>query len=185
MAAIHVLSHRTGALKVVGGSGRLQIKFDANGVPIIPRAFAQRISDAVATAIDDDISSAFVALDDELDIDCLFTVRRARESGSAIISITDLATPAGNLSTTMLVAIFGLTPTEAKIALALYAGHEADEIAESRNVSIDTVRSQIKNLLNKTNLRNQKRLIALLSRIAMSLPHQEADEGNLLKQADV
>lgn len=175
MSAIHLLSQNTGTLRLVGGTGRLLISLDANGQPMIPRAFEKRLAKAVRVAIENDVSTAIMAPDDDLEFGCLITVRRAREPDHALISMIDLSAPPGSLSSAMLIDMFGLTRSEANIALALYAGREADEIAELRSVSIGTVRSQVKSLLSKTKSRNQKRLVALFSRIALSLPDQTGD----------
>lgn len=171
MSAIHLLSHDKGALRIVGGTGCLRINLDANGLPMIPRGFEKRFAEAVRIAIADDKSSAIMAPDDASDFGYLITVRRAREPEHALVSFIDLSALPGNLTSTMLIDLFALTPSEAKVALALYAGQEADELAELRNVAIGTIRSQIKSLLSKTRMRNQKRLIALLSQIALSLPN--------------
>ena len=172
MSAIHLLSHDKGALRIVGGTGRLRINLDANGLPMIPRGFEKRFAEAVRIAIADDKSSAIMAPDDVSDFGYLITVRRAREPEHALVSFIDLSALPGNLTSAMLIDLFALTLSEAKVALALYAGQEADELAELRNVAIGTIRSQIKSLLSKTRMRNQKRLIALLSQIALSLPNQ-------------
>jgi DNA-binding NarL/FixJ family response regulator len=71
-----------------------------------------------------------------------------------------------------------------EIALALHAGLETHEIASLRGVSLETVRWQIKALLGKTNSRNQKRFIALLSRIALALP-QGSPPGDPIGQSVV
>ena len=87
-----------------------------------------------------------------------------------MISFIDIREPLNSLTADMLIEMFELTQAEAEIALALHAGLETHEIAQLRNVSLETVRWQIKAVLGKTNSRNQKRFIALLSRIALAMP---------------
>lgn len=170
-----MLSKGIGDMRLVGGTGDLKVQIDANGLPMIPRAFERRLAEAVRFAITDDKSSAILVPDDIVDFGYLITVRRARELDQALVSLIDLSSLAGSLSSAMLVDMFRLTPSEAAVALALYAGQEADELAQLRNVSIGTVRSQVKSLLSKTRMRNQKRLVALLSQIALSLPNRVMD----------
>lgn len=61
---------------------------------------------------------------------------------------------------------FGLTPAELAVATALQRGLSPDEIAAERGVSIETVRSQIRGLMTKTDTRRQSELVALLGRYA-------------------
>ncbi len=62
--------------------------------------------------------------------------------------------------------LFGLTPAESAVAVALLGGQTADLVARERAVSLDTVRAQIRTVLQKTeagNLRDLERMAALLS----------------------
>jgi DNA-binding CsgD family transcriptional regulator len=66
----------------------------------------------------------------------------------------------------LLIDLFGLTLAEAEVAVALAGGVTAEDVARTRRVSLDTVRSQIRNLLRKTGaagLRDFERIIALSS----------------------
>lgn len=58
--------------------------------------------------------------------------------------------------------LFSLTPTEVITCQYLLTGAVAKEIAQARDVSIHTVRDQIKSILQKTNCSNQHALTALL-----------------------
>jgi DNA-binding CsgD family transcriptional regulator len=62
----------------------------------------------------------------------------------------------------MLRALFGLTPAECRVALLLGDGHSPREIAKTVGVSFETVRSQIKSIFSKTNVKRQGELIRLL-----------------------
>lgn len=59
---------------------------------------------------------------------------------------------------------FALTPAECAIAVGLQRGLAPDDIAADRGVSIETVRSQIRGLMTKTDTRRQSELVALLGR---------------------
>ena len=61
--------------------------------------------------------------------------------------------------------VYGLTRTEAEIANAMFSGMNPREIAETRRVSIETVRSHIENLLQKTESSRQVELVVKLSRL--------------------
>lgn len=67
----------------------------------------------------------------------------------------------------ILLAQFGLTRSEAEVAVALNAGHMIAEIAAFRAVSVHTVRNQVKSVLSKTSSRRQ----AELTRLIESLRH--------------
>ncbi len=56
----------------------------------------------------------------------------------------------------------GLTPTEAAIALALADGETVEEIARSRHVAIDTVRTQLKAAMARTGTHRQAQLVRLV-----------------------
>ena len=55
--------------------------------------------------------------------------------------------------------LYGLTKTEAHIAKMVLEGMESLDIAESRNVSLETVKTQIKTILRKTNSANRAELV--------------------------
>ena len=63
-----------------------------------------------------------------------------------------------------LAALYQLTPAESGVAALLAEGLSPAKIAERRTVSLDTVRNQIKALLQKTGATRLGGLIALLAR---------------------
>lgn len=64
--------------------------------------------------------------------------------------------------------LLGLTPGESELALALLHGETPVEVAVRRKVSVATVRSQIRNLFNKTGVNRISALIRLLSTLTVS-----------------
>lgn len=62
----------------------------------------------------------------------------------------------------MLRVAYGMTPAECRVALLLSDGRAPREIAEMVGVSFNTVRSQMKSIFAKTNVRRQGELIRLL-----------------------
>lgn len=63
----------------------------------------------------------------------------------------------------VLQGLFDLTAAEARIARHLLEGSTASDIAANDEVSINTVRSQIRSILVKTGVSRQTDLIGLLS----------------------
>ncbi len=66
-------------------------------------------------------------------------------------------------------SLFDLTAAEARVARNLTAGQTVEQIASSNGVSLNTVRTQVRGVLEKTGCRRQVEAIALLGGIAS--PH--------------
>jgi DNA-binding NarL/FixJ family response regulator len=64
-------------------------------------------------------------------------------------------------------SLFDLTPTEARVARGLTAGQTVEEIASSGNISVTTVRSHVRALLEKTGCRRQVEAVALFGGISV------------------
>ena len=62
--------------------------------------------------------------------------------------------------------IFGLTQAEARLALLLVDGVTLSEAAERLNVSVATLRTQLKAIFNKTHTHRQAELVVLISRLS-------------------
>ena len=60
--------------------------------------------------------------------------------------------------------LYGLTPAEARVAELLVRGMSPHEIASACGTSLETVRTQVKQVLSKTDTRRQSQLVALLLR---------------------
>lgn len=75
--------------------------------------------------------------------------------------------------TFMLAAMYDLTPAEARVASALCAGDAPSDIADRHNLSIHTVRSQVKAVLEKTSCTRQAELVGKLA----GLPPIAGDPG--------
>lgn len=69
-------------------------------------------------------------------------------------------------------SLFDLTPAEARIARSLSAGETLDEIAETGGVSRNTVRTQLRGVMEKTGCTRQAELVSLLANL--SLPRDGA-----------
>lgn len=60
---------------------------------------------------------------------------------------------------------FGLTPGEARVAVAIAKGNSPDEIAVRHGISVHTVRSQLKDVFSKTGALRQSDLVSLLAEL--------------------
>jgi len=61
--------------------------------------------------------------------------------------------------------LYDLSPAELRVASALLTGKSPEEYAQQAGVTLNTVRSQLKNLFRKTGTRRQSELGAALSRV--------------------
>jgi DNA-binding CsgD family transcriptional regulator len=63
---------------------------------------------------------------------------------------------------------FGLTPAEARLAQAIAEGETLREVAERSQVSINTVRTHLQRVFDKTDTRRQAQLVRLVATLARS-----------------
>lgn len=66
------------------------------------------------------------------------------------------------ISVDNLVSVYGLTPSEAQVAISMANGHSIEEIATTSHHSAHTIRSQLKSTFRKTGVSRQSELIKLL-----------------------
>lgn len=74
----------------------------------------------------------------------------------------------------MLSELYGLTPAEAAVAVALAGGASAEDVASVRGVSLMTVRVQIRAVLGKTGSANLRELEHTLATLAAHVPQRPA-----------
>lgn len=67
-------------------------------------------------------------------------------------------------------SLFDLTPAEARVARHLVAGDTVEEIATVGAVSANTVRTQVRGVMEKTGCRRQAEVVALLGGITVGAP---------------
>jgi DNA-binding CsgD family transcriptional regulator len=63
-------------------------------------------------------------------------------------------------------SLFDLTPAEARVARGLAAGRTAEDMASDGGVSVNTVRTHVRGVLEKTGCNRQIDVVALLTGIA-------------------
>jgi len=66
-------------------------------------------------------------------------------------------------------SLFDLTPAEARVARRLTGGETVEAIASTGGVSLNTIRTQVRGVLEKTGCRRQAEVVALLGGI--TVPH--------------
>ncbi len=84
---------------------------------------------------------------------------------SLLLTITAVR-PDRNVGATLR-RLYGLTESEADIALAIADGASLREIAQRREVSLHTVRNQLKTIQTKTEMRRQSDLVRLVERLSL------------------
>jgi DNA-binding CsgD family transcriptional regulator len=97
-------------------------------------------------------------------------VRRAANDIFSMASSILIATPvdrSASPSANLLQGLFDLTPAEAKVAQAVALAKTVEEIAIQQNVGIETVRSQLKKVFNKTGTTRQVSLARLLAGLTL------------------
>jgi DNA-binding CsgD family transcriptional regulator len=74
----------------------------------------------------------------------------------------------------LLASVYGFTPAEARLAAALVNGQSLRQHAEAQQLSQETVRSQLKNVFRKADVRRQADLV----RVLMSCPQMLFAQAN-------
>lgn len=87
--------------------------------------------------------------------------------GATPLALVLLHDPAlnSNLDPFIVAETFDLTPAEARVAVQMVNGLTADEIAQKSGVSVNTVKSQIKSLFQKTGTTRQAELVSVIHRM--------------------
>jgi pimeloyl-ACP methyl ester carboxylesterase/DNA-binding CsgD family transcriptional regulator len=90
----------------------------------------------------------------------LSRVDSAHKKPLALVLSTELAWPEGFDETVQ--DAFGLTPAEAEIVQGICLGHPVREIARRRRRSAETVRTQLRSILSKTETHSQSELVRVV-----------------------
>lgn len=85
--------------------------------------------------------------------------------GDGVLLVVDDPASASRSQLDWLVSLYRLSPAETVIVSGLMAGRTLDEIAETRGASVMTVRTQLRQVLAKTDTNRQTELMALLARL--------------------
>ena len=160
------LVNTTGA--VVGESGvRAVLKTIGATLRVRDDLTRNRLLSAVRAAIDGGASSVLLV---GADLDRqLVLVRPASEGGCAVVASTPIDSGVMLLDPQQLRQLYNLSKSEADIAIGILRGASLVEIAEDRHVQHETVRGQVKTLLHKVGVANQKQLVARLVQVAAAM----------------
>lgn len=88
-------------------------------------------------------------------------------SNTAALAVLTKPGAAAGVATPLLRALFDLTPAEADLAAALAAGETLEDIAARQGRGIETLRSHLKKVRQKTGCRRQPELVALLAGLTL------------------
>jgi DNA-binding CsgD family transcriptional regulator len=81
---------------------------------------------------------------------------------AAILTLTPVAPPQAP-PVELIQSLFDLTPAEAGVARSLATGKTVEEIASERTISVNTVRTHVRGVLEKTGCNRQAEVIAILT----------------------
>jgi DNA-binding CsgD family transcriptional regulator len=103
-------------------------------------------------------------IDSDLDRRFLLRMRAVSEGGTRVVVITfkDFDVPA---HLPRLERLFGLSAMEARILQHIIEGNSAERIADSKGVSILTVRTHIKHIHGKMGVRSKEEILAMIVKI--------------------
>jgi DNA-binding CsgD family transcriptional regulator len=85
---------------------------------------------------------------------------------ATLLVLTPLATPPAP-PVELMRSLFDLTPSEARVARRLAVGETLEEIASGGGVAISTVRSQLRQVLEKTGCARQAEVVSLLANVTL------------------
>ena len=104
------------------------------------------------------------------------TEERGASGPQTILILVDLGISPRPASRS-LQTIFGLTPNEARLAVAMAGGGSLEEIAgATKFVTVNTLRKQLASIFEKTDTHRQSELVALLARLFI-LPGIQEDSA--------
>lgn len=84
-------------------------------------------------------------------------------------AIVIIAPTVPDISPNVLRRAFGLTPSEASVAAALAEGKSPEQIARDRLVSLQTIRSQMKAIYSRLDVRSQAELVSRVTAAALGV----------------
>jgi DNA-binding CsgD family transcriptional regulator len=94
-----------------------------------------------------------------------FSARDIFARSTAVLVLLPVAAPASP-PVELVMSLFDLTPAEARVARGLAAGKTVEDLAGDNGVSPNTVRAQVRGVLEKTGCQRQTDVVALLGGIS-------------------
>jgi len=93
----------------------------------------------------------------------------------ALVFVIDLA-KSDVVSTVGMQALYSLTGSESEVCKLLAEGYETDAIADERNLTRETVRNYIKQILQKTGVNNRSQLVRLALNVNLPIDPASQDK---------
>jgi DNA-binding NarL/FixJ family response regulator len=130
------------------------------------KQLSELLTSALAPSDDANPDVEFAMTVTRLEVDAPLTVMVAPlgtgvAGRGAVLFVSDPIEPV-ELSIDTICRLYGLTPTEGRLALGLTNGKKLDDLAETWNVSMHTVRSQLRQIFRKTDTSRQSELVKLI-----------------------
>jgi len=172
------LMSRTGTYKAISDTrlrhrrdGMFPVDLGVRDVKALESVFT-----AIGSAVENRASSVVTVRGTSQHSASFVQVRPARERGWAVVSQSSLDQPQAMPDPNVLRELWDLTPTEVLVATDLLRHEELADIADARGSSVETIRMHVKNILRKTGMASQKKLVGLLTRLA-ALTVTNAESG--------
>jgi DNA-binding CsgD family transcriptional regulator len=163
---IHLVN-KTGAV-VQDGPARAVLRTIGAALSVRDDQSRDRLLTAVRRAIDTNTPSVLMLGSSEVERHVVM-VRPSGRDSLAVVASAPMDQGLLLLNADQLHQLFDLSRSEAEIAIGILRGSSLVEIAEQRRVQHETVRGQVKSLLHKVGVANQKQLVARLVVLAAAL----------------
>lgn len=154
--------HNDQAAALIGDTGPLAIRAGRLG----PRAAAYAAAYARAMTRARAGVTAHVALTGERRRPLFLSIAPSQRDCTFYVTIADPEAPCAEPAE--IAAMLDISMAEAHVARALFDGARIPEIAAARRVKIETVRSQLRSLYSKLDVKTQAELIRLLAALPRS-----------------
>jgi DNA-binding CsgD family transcriptional regulator len=103
------------------------------------------------------------------------SVRDIFASCHAVVLLTPISRPKAP-PVDLIRSLFDFTPSEARVARSLALGETVEEIAKTNKVSTNTVRTQVRHVLDKTGCARQVEVVTLLAGMSLSVETKPMDD---------
>jgi DNA-binding CsgD family transcriptional regulator len=100
-------------------------------------------------------------------VPCTDAMRSLHSRATALVLVTDMDRPV-NVTLDHLREMFGLTPTEARLARELAGGRSVQQAAAALSISVDHARQRLKSIFLSTDTSSQAQLVALVAKLHAS-----------------
>lgn len=126
------------------------------------KLLAETLSPDQATKPEGDFAISLTRMENDSPLNVMVAPIGTGVAGKgAVLFVSDPAEPV-TLSVDTICRLYGLTPAEGRLTLGLTNGHKLDDLAEMWNVSMHTVRSQLRQVFRKTDTSRQSELVKLI-----------------------